>query len=278
MNNELRTKKAFTLMELMVAVAILAMVISFTSVIFKVSIGAHRTAKANAEIMQKLRAITDQLNADFKGLPEDGYLILRCELISRKEYAGDPNSKNFRSDRLYYFCEGDFQSWFDSNRSNIARIYFGHDSNSISDNSRPANKWSLARDVVLLTPGYGPKGDYVNLSYADFKADIANTLIDANSLLINRVPINSQADPNDIRRLMCQNTGEIKIEWTDGVDPNSHLINWQPSPSPTAGNFVPFLWVPSMPKPKALRFTFTLYDSRRILKEGQTFTHIVCLD
>jgi hypothetical protein len=29
---------------------------------------------------------------------------------------------------------------------------------------------------------------------------------------------------------------------------------------------------------RALKFTFTLYDSRGILKEGRTFTHIVYLD
>ena len=58
----------FTLIEILVAIGILAIVMSFSSVIFKVGIGAHRTAIANAEIMQKLRAITDQLNADFKGL------------------------------------------------------------------------------------------------------------------------------------------------------------------------------------------------------------------
>ena len=47
MNYKLRTNKAFTLIELVVAIAILAMVLSFAGVIFKVSIGAYRTAIAN---------------------------------------------------------------------------------------------------------------------------------------------------------------------------------------------------------------------------------------
>jgi hypothetical protein len=29
---------------------------------------------------------------------------------------------------------------------------------------------------------------------------------------------------------------------------------------------------------RALKFTFTLYDSRGVMKEGRTFTHIVYLD
>ena len=60
MNYKLRTNKAFTLIELLVAIGILAVVMSFASVIFRVSIDAYRTAIANAEIMQKLRAITNQ--------------------------------------------------------------------------------------------------------------------------------------------------------------------------------------------------------------------------
>src|SRR4030042_120928 len=128
MNNKLRTYKAFTLIELLVAMGILAMVLSFASVIFRVCIDSHRTAIANAEIMQKLRAITNQLNDDFKGLQKDGYLVLHCELLNRKEYE-DLNPYDFRADRIYYFCTGDFQSWFDTDiRSNIAQIYFGHDS------------------------------------------------------------------------------------------------------------------------------------------------------
>jgi prepilin-type N-terminal cleavage/methylation domain-containing protein len=77
MNYKPRTNKAFTLIELVVAIAILVMLISFAGVIFKVSINSHRTAQATAEIMQKLRAITDQLNSDFKDFRKDGYLSFR---------------------------------------------------------------------------------------------------------------------------------------------------------------------------------------------------------
>ena len=51
MNYELRTNKAFTLIELVVAIAILVIVITFAGVIFKVGINSHRTAAANAEII-----------------------------------------------------------------------------------------------------------------------------------------------------------------------------------------------------------------------------------
>jgi len=59
----------------MVAMGILVIILSFAGIIFRVSINSHRTAAANAEIMQKLRAITSQLNADFKGLNKDGEIF-----------------------------------------------------------------------------------------------------------------------------------------------------------------------------------------------------------
>ena len=58
-------RKAFTLMEMVVALGILAIVMSFAGVIFRVSVDSHRLALANAEILQKLRAITEQLDCGF---------------------------------------------------------------------------------------------------------------------------------------------------------------------------------------------------------------------
>jgi prepilin-type N-terminal cleavage/methylation domain-containing protein len=306
---KIKMRRAFTLMELVVAVALLALVLAFSGIIFKVSIESYRTAAANTEIMQKLRVITDQFNADFKGLAKDGYLILDCnEIKNRKEYQNSLPG-NFRADRLYYFSTGDFQSWFNTNiRSNIARIYFGHDSVSLT--IALVSKWVLARDVALLTPGVIlPPLDCNNLSYAQYKANILGTLADANSLLGYSVSANMQSDPNNIQRLMCQNVGEVTIEWTDGtkylLPDNSLALAWfSLAMSRTDGNPPAILakpeygivetkdtaippryywarWTPTTPTqlwPKALKFTFTLYDSKNIIKGGRRFTHIVYLE
>ncbi len=94
-----REKRGFTLIELVVAVGLLAMIFSFSGVIFKVCIKSHRMAVANAEIMQKFRVITDQINADFKGLRKDAPLVIHWD-----KRGGD------RDDKIMFFADGDFQS------------------------------------------------------------------------------------------------------------------------------------------------------------------------
>ncbi len=289
MNHKLRTDTGFTLIELIVAMGILAMVMGFASVIFRVSIDAYRTAMAHAEIMRKVRAITDQLNADFKGLQKDGYLVQHCELQSRKEYMEDIDPCDFRADRIYYFCTGDFQSWFNPDiRSNIAQVYFGHD--SISLTTELVSRWNLSRDVTLITPDItSPPIDCYPTSYAQLKADPNATLADANSILDLGVPIDIQSDSSHIRRLMSQNVGEIKIEWTDNTRfPDGSLAwfglnnarGWPEVEDTTIPLNYKAFWTPLTPEeywPEALKFTLTLYDSKGIIKEGRPFTHIVYL-
>jgi len=292
MNYKLRTRRAFTLIELVVAIAILVMVISFAGVIFKVSINAYRIATASTEVMQKLRAITDQLNRDFKGFRKDGYLILHSDVLSRKEYGNSPAPADFRADRVCYFSTGDFQSWFGQNvRSNITKVYFGHDSRSLYDTAFPVSKWSLARDVKLITPGSSGIDDSNNISYAEFKADVLLPLKielqNFQNLLISGIPIDIQTNSDDVRALMCRSVGEIRIEWTNGAKAPNDMIIWYgltlPGGYPVEELGPPgppyrATWTPLTPKqywPRALKFTFTLYDSMGILKRGRPFTHIV---
>jgi prepilin-type N-terminal cleavage/methylation domain-containing protein len=158
MSYELRTNKAFTLIELLVAVAILVIVLSFAGIIFRVSIESHRTAIANAEIMQKLRAITDQLNADFKGFRKDGEIFL-VWTASLKAGANpnDPNSYE-RFDRIMFFADGDFQSYGVNHpivHGNLARVCYmlarRGGIGGIKAEDQPREKRILARTQHILT-------------------------------------------------------------------------------------------------------------------------------
>jgi len=159
MNDEQRTIRGFTLIELLVAISILAIALSIAGVIFRVSIESHRAAIANAEVMQKLRAITDQLNSDFKGLQTDAPLLMW--------FRQDPNDPNQRYDQIMFFAAGDFQSTqlYDGNppavplvpaltgrpiRGNVARVYYGQAQSLDSRDNTMKYPFDLNRQERLL--------------------------------------------------------------------------------------------------------------------------------
>ena len=305
-------KKAFTLIELVVAVALMAMVIAFSSVIFKVSIGSHRTASANAEIMQKFRAITDQLNRDFEGIQTDAPL-----LISFEQDAADPD---LRYDQIMFFATGDFQSTqLYSNapvRGNAARIYYGQadvdtpkfgfidyfDANSLARNQHiltadpDLDFWPNPANIATdFDPNNGGWED--NLFYEHDSMSLSQwKTIDLTAYKDAIIPTRFErleidmGDPNTYHNLMCQEIDSFTVQWAYWDDDE---VLWFPENPSGFGVFfnIPDIsgsttidkWAPigeTFPSdfyPKALKFTFTLYDSKGIIENGRKLTHIVYL-
>jgi len=352
MDYEQRTNKAFTLIELMVAIAILAMVLSFAGVIFKVGIDTHRMAMANAEIMQKLRAITDQLNADFEGLRKDGEIFVTWVAEPNQSAFGDYDydlDGFMRFDRITFFAIGDFYSYRASPnviRGNTARICYmlakrpGNppikaQGQRAEDRILARTQHILAVDLSPIDPrGFG-LGDqwfrwnnlveYDTLFLEEWKnmpQDIKEymlsviTDVSVGSSGVSQPFWGSQVDPAEpslIHMLLCEGVGEFKIQgwydagpqsrWVPEKDPDgdpgtSGSDFYPPSdpnvpgvlyPNPPYGvvkingiNFSGFMNESNFDKipglGKALKFTFTLYDSKGIIKKGRVFTHIVYLD
>jgi hypothetical protein len=337
-------KKSFTLIELVVAVALLAIVFLFAGVIFKVSINAYRTSVANAEIMQKLRAITDQLNADFKGLRKDGEIFVI--------WVAEPNSYE-RFDRIMFFADGDFQSYGSDPviRGNVARICYmlankpDNPNPPIRPRSQEPQKRILSRTQHILTADpclpaflfsgsdqdwfdWNNRREYEKMFLEEWKnmllSDKRNALSVITDIIVNisgDPTVGSDAwgaqvdpaDPNTIHNLLCEGVGEFKVQgwyaagqrWVPEVDPNGDgdltdsdffLGSGQvpcvlyPYPHPPYGfvslsgvfknnpfqgllNEAHFNEIPGLGR--ALKFTFTLYDSKGVIKEGREFTHIV---
>jgi prepilin-type N-terminal cleavage/methylation domain-containing protein len=293
-----KNKKAFTLVEMITAIAVLVIMIGFTSVIFRTSIDSYRTANANAEIMQKLRAITDTLDRDFANFQPSGRLIIKNQIRSKRVYETDPLSaaEPNRMDTIYYYAVGDYQSWYDSTtRAMAARIFIGHDLLSLSSTGNiPLSKGKLLRDVLLLTQGIpSPYDDSNGVSLAACTQNRTwlcendpNTTHDAIEICNYSFPVDIQTHPEDVRRLFAENVGEMKIEWAWGVPFSTRYLgsptgfDWKPYPielPAIAGSELLTEWSPYQVKPKALKFTFTLYDSKGILKGGRRFSHIVYL-
>ncbi|MCE5340383.1 MAG: type II secretion system GspH family protein [Planctomycetaceae bacterium] len=262
-------KKGFTLTELLVAVGLLVAVLAASTMIFHYAIEAQRTAMATAEIMRTLRAVTDQLNINLAGLRKDGYLILYSNTI--------PSDGN-HCDALYFFSDGDFQSTADDKvRSNIARIYFGGAKNDVNN---------LLLDMKLLVPSkLMDANDWSSKSFVECQQNIS-TFEDPNDKL-NYSGSRPEFDANHPDNLLAQGVSNLKITWTydsskwhtaSGVrkiEWYGLLPNYGDSSFESAGYRA--VWTPSNPDkwPAALRFEFTISDSRKIIKDGKRFEHIV---
>lgn len=340
------TQSGFTLIELVVAIGVMAVVIVFAGVIFKASITAYRVASAQAEIMQKFRAITDQLNNDFRGLRKNAPMFVWFQL--------DPNDPNKRLDQIGFFAEGGFQSigqWTNQTIvGNLARIQYGQ-AQSIDPRTKslndPANLRSydrlLARKQHILTADTD-FNSWPDSNIANFSATFSSTFDnyyehdflslsqwealtnDASygSTNVNQIiaacfisrPVVDLIDTNDPHMLMAEKVGSFSVQWSYYYEDTNGLthVYWWPSIDPagtgtaaysdfgTSGmNNTAFgfyfntsaqpssvtnwflyggaqgAYYPAVKPafPQALKFTFKLYDSRGVFRDGQTFTHII---
>ena len=354
MNYELRTKRAFTLIELLVAIGILTIVLSFAGIIFRVSIDSHRAAVANAEIMQKLRSITNQLNYDFKSLNKDGeiFVVWTAKPLSNSEYQDSDLDGYERFDRIMFFADGDFQSYNADPivRGNVARICYIIAKNAdVRPQGQDRPSRVLARTQHILTADHS-LADFLDPdSFSDAQWQQWNNRYEYDKTSIEawkRIPWANKADmlsvisdikagdstiseeirgakvepsdPNTIHMLLCEGVGEFKIQgwydaqqrWVPEVDPDGDgnladtdfilvsgggglhaeevpgvLYPYPPNGGVTINNIsypreqvdkAHFNSIPGLGR--ALKFTFTLYDSKGIIEQGMTFTHIVYLD
>ncbi len=160
-------KKGFTLIELLVAVGLLAMIIAFSSIVFKYGIDAYRRSAANAEIMQKARAITQQLNDDLRGIRKDAPMMIWFE-PSRifgvyPEYTGASN----RLDQILFFADGYFSSFQLYRNNETIGVSGGNPINARNLNGNLARiQYSLAKSydqtqTNILTPGRIPFVDRI---------------------------------------------------------------------------------------------------------------------
>ncbi len=98
-------RKAFTLSELLVAMGLMVALLAGAGVVFHSAVQSQRASIALSEIMRKFHGITDQLNADFRGMRKEGEIAIFW--VAAKDGSGGYN----RFDRMMFFADGDFQSY-----------------------------------------------------------------------------------------------------------------------------------------------------------------------
>jgi prepilin-type N-terminal cleavage/methylation domain-containing protein len=257
--------RGFTITELLVAVGLLAVVIAAAGMIFNYSIDAQRAASATAEIMRTLRSITNQLDADFAGIQKDVLLI---------GFSVVPNG--LRADSIVLFATGDFQTTntypSDAVRGNVARIYYGqaNDPDPLSGDEKDRRKKILARKQVILAPSrIDDSNEYEPNSFIQEITYCLNNTNEANGLWLRRPNLDPN-NSNEIPMYFAKGVDNFSIMVDANVNSTSHSIDWWPKAEDVQAGISNYSGYPDL-----IKFTFTLYDSKGILKGGRRFEYIV---
>ena len=274
-------RKAFTLIELIVALGILAVILSFAGLIFRVSIESHRMALANAEIMQKLRVITEQLDADFKSMIFEygGAVKARTRTYVIEGQAGqDDEEIEVNWDSVVFFASGDFQSTgqYDTDGTiagHVAAIYYGPaDPNSYAREPEPKDRWLLRRQTILASEASeddsDPNGEYYATSLQEWFAGTPGSDLEG---WVEAPLIASEDIAATLPMYLAKGVDDFTVAYLERGDEigTTEVLPWKRH----IGDDVPTSGI----SPYAFKFTFTLYDSRGTIKKGRTFTHIVYL-
>lgn len=143
-------RRAFTVVELLIAVVVMLAVIIATSKIFNTASKVSSTGEANADVLQQGTVIEEQMRRDLERLCRDGYMAIQCvavrndvnQVISPAANAPllnpqlDANAI-LRCDQIVFFTAstetsarwagpGDLVSGGGGQQSRGARVYYGH--------------------------------------------------------------------------------------------------------------------------------------------------------
>jgi hypothetical protein len=108
-------RRAFTVIELLVAVVVLLAVIIATSKIFNTASKVSSTGEANADVLQQGTVIEEQLRRDLQRICRDGFMAIQCvEVPNNVNVAAGgpllnpqlPATATLRCDQLVFFTAG----------------------------------------------------------------------------------------------------------------------------------------------------------------------------
>ena len=137
-----RRARGFTLVELMIAVAVLVVIIVSTSKIFSTVGKVTSLGQATADVLQETTAIERQIRNDFERLAPNGVFAIRCVSIRNDINVpigpllnpALPDIAMIRADQLLFFTNGvqSIQTFrakaglSHKGQSTAARVYYGH--------------------------------------------------------------------------------------------------------------------------------------------------------
>ncbi len=173
-------RRAFTLIEMLVAVLVLVAVIVATSKIFNTASKVASTGEATADILQQAGVIEEQLRRDLSNATQDGYIAIQCVAVRNdvnRMITGNtsvpllnPNLDQFaviRADSIVFFTAGAESSarWSGPNdtsaygggmQARASRIYYGHGVQLPDLGNNPTNAPTGGEQVKPIVQGVTP--------------------------------------------------------------------------------------------------------------------------
>ena len=263
--------RGFTLIEMVVAVALLVVIILAVGQIFRNASGAIGLAQATSEVVSNVRGAQLQIEQDIAGLDRRGFMTIKTLTAG---------TGTIRSDQIVFTTVGSFTNYTTANSyssaasANAAIIQYDQAGTYVASptTTSPAYVAILARQVTALCVGtsYGTPGQiYGTLSLTAPLPAIQNP---AAITTPPTVPA-STTDCFKMMPIMLQGVSSFAVDWTMSA-PAAGALVWT-SPTTTATTFSNDSNGGTYPK--ALRFTYTVTDTKNVLQGGRTFVHIVKL-
>jgi prepilin-type N-terminal cleavage/methylation domain-containing protein len=213
-------RRAFTLMEVMVAVAALAVLAVAIAAIFEVTGRTVTGGRRVSAINSYANLIKQQMEADFAAMTRDGFLLIRGQWADADAAPGinlandlvplhpdDTNPRPRRIDEVMFFAKGQFTSAREPlhpqliARADAARIYYGHGQRG-SEAFTPAwNPQTFWRPSLIDYAGTGNPDARLGRQVAGNPNRYASEwtllrhvtlLVPRNDYVVNRVPQSSR--------------------------------------------------------------------------------------
>jgi hypothetical protein len=180
-----------------------------------------------------------------------------------------------RADQIAFFANGDFQSTGQYNNGggektvagNVAIIFYGLENGGANN---PREKVLVRRQTILTSDAdltqdldFDGQTEYYKKSMSELIAES----FDVNDMM--KMWILNPSEPNDLVTYLAEGVDDFTIQFAEWNSLNKKF-EWPPRDESEFDKY-------KMISSNAFKFTFTLYDSKGVLKDGKTFTHIVYL-
>ncbi len=255
----------FTLTEMIVAVALLVELIMAVGQIFKNTGKAISLAQASSDVTSNVRSAQMQMDQDLAGLDRNGFLsITQIDTTNSSDQIVFTTTGNFTG----YTSTANFST---STSANEAIVQYDQ-----ATTGGAGVNGILARQYKFLStysgvagtglPGTNSPGTpgQIYASLATYETPAAIVKPDPNPW-IAATPV---AGYYAMMPTMMQGVSTFRVAWTDGTS-TAGVLNW------TAATSTPKIFSQGGTYPKAIRFTYTVTDSKNFLQGGRTYVHVV---